>query len=143
MMNAIILLCLFNVSHFSSTNCSEVMWKRTQEEAGEERVTATSKPMMNLVSRYSVRDPNVLASTSSENPEKTRYESQIPLRSWIEQHLRTVRLVMGACSSNYSVWNIDEKWSSQEWKSDEVLEARTVRPVGGQPFTQHTGQICH
>ena len=45
------LLCLFNVSHFSCTNCLEAMSKRTQEDAGEERVTAKSKPMMNLVSR--------------------------------------------------------------------------------------------
>ena len=44
----------------------------------------------------------------------------------------------GACSSDFSEWNIDEKWSSQEWKSDEMLEARTERPVGGQPFTHHT-----
>ena len=51
------LLCLFNIRHFSSTNCLEVMPKRTQEDAGEERVTAKSKPMMNLVSRCSVRDP--------------------------------------------------------------------------------------
>ena len=36
---------------------------------------------------------------------------------------------MGASSSDYSEWNIDEKWSSQEWKSDEMLEARTERPV--------------
>ena len=42
------LLCLFNISHFSL----EVMSNRTQEDAGEERVTAKSKPMMNLVSRY-------------------------------------------------------------------------------------------
>ena len=45
----------------------EVVSKRTQEDAGEERVTAKSKPMMNLVWR--VRDPTVLASTASENPE--------------------------------------------------------------------------
>ena len=44
---------------------------------------------------------------------------------------------MSASSSNYSERNIDEKWSSQEWKADEMLEARTGRPVGGQPFTQH------
>ena len=75
------LLCLFNISHFSSANCLEVMSKRTQEDAGEERVTTKSKPMMNLVSRYSARDPNVLASTASENPGKTRSESQIPLSS--------------------------------------------------------------
>ena len=40
------LLCLFNISHFSTTNCSEVMSKRTQKDSGEERVTAKSKPMM-------------------------------------------------------------------------------------------------
>ena len=59
------LLSLFNISHFSPTNCLEVMSKRTQEDAGEERVTAKSNPMMNLVSPYSARDPNVLASTAS------------------------------------------------------------------------------
>ena len=48
---------------------------------------------------------------------------------------------MGACSSDFSDWIIDEKWSSQEWKSDEMLEARTGRPVGGQPFTQHTDKF--
>ena len=64
------LLCLFNISHFSSTNCLEVMSKRTQEDAGEERVTAKSKPMMNLVSRYNTTDPNVLASIASESPGK-------------------------------------------------------------------------
>ena len=62
------LLCLFNISHFSSTDCSDVMSKRTQEESGEERVTAKSKPMMNLVSRCSERTPDVLASTASESP---------------------------------------------------------------------------
>ena len=117
------------------------MSKRTQEDAGEERFTAKSQPMVNLVSRCSVRDLHVLASTASESPGKTRCESQIPLSSWNEQQPRTVRLVMGARSSNYSEWNIDEKWSSQEWKSDEMLEARTGRPVGGQPFTLHTDKF--
>ena len=66
------------------------MSKRTQEDAGEERVTAKSKPMMNLVSRYSVRDPNVLSSTASESPRKTESESQnVPLSSLNEQQTRT------------------------------------------------------
>ena len=34
------LLCLLNIGHFSSINCSEVMSKRTQKDSGEERVTA-------------------------------------------------------------------------------------------------------
>ena len=80
------LLCLFNISHFSSTDCSEVMSKRIQKDSGEERVTAKSEPMMNSVSRYRVRDPSVLASTASESPENTKSESQIPLSSGNEQH---------------------------------------------------------
>ena len=43
-------LCLFNISHFSPTNCLAVMSKRMQQDAGEENVTAKSKPMMNFVS---------------------------------------------------------------------------------------------
>ena len=73
------LLCLFNISHFSSIECSEVMSKRTQKDSGEERVTAKSKSTMNLVSRCSERTPDVSASTASESPGKTRYESQSPL----------------------------------------------------------------
>ena len=138
------LLCLFNISHISSINCLEAMSKRTQEDAGEERVTAKSRPMMNLIARSNERAPSALSSTASESPVKTRYESQTPLSSWNEQQPRTVRPVMGASSSDYSEWNIDEKWSSHEWKSDEMLEARTVRPVGGQPadpFTQYTDRF--
>ena len=49
------LLCLFNISHFSSINSLKSMLQRTQEDAGEERVTVKSKPMMNLVSRCRVQ----------------------------------------------------------------------------------------
>ena len=123
-------LCLFNISHFSSTNGLEVMSKRTPEDAGEESVTAKSKPMMNLVSRYSVRDPNVLASTASESPVKTKSESQnVPLGSLNVQQTSTGRPVLGASSSNYSEWNIDDKWSSQVWKSGEMSGSSTGRPV--------------
>ena len=69
------LLCLFNISHFSSTDCSEVMSKRTQEESGEERVTAKSRPMMSLIARA----PSTLSSSASESPGKRSYESQSPL----------------------------------------------------------------
>ena len=51
-------LCLFGISHFSSTTeCTEVTSKRTQKESGEERVTAKSRPMMNLIARSSERLP--------------------------------------------------------------------------------------
>ena len=76
------LLCFFNISHFSSINSVKAMSKRTQEGAGEERVTAKSMPMTNLVSRCRVTNPTVLASTASENPGNTKSESQkVPLSS--------------------------------------------------------------
>ena len=114
------------------------MSKRTQKDSGEERVTAKSKPMMNLVSRCSERTPDVLASTASESLGKTRHESQFPLSSRTEQHQRTGRLVEDAYSSSYSEWNVDKTWSSQEWKSDELMEVRTGRPV---LFAQHTDRF--
>ena len=82
-------VCLFNISHFTSTNCSEVMSKRTQKDAGEERVTAKSEPMMNLFSRCSERNPDVFASTASESwgkPDmKVNYLWALKLRSTIER----------------------------------------------------------
>ena len=119
------------LSHFSSTNCSEVMSKRAQKDSGEERVTAKSKPMMNLVSRCSERTPAALSSTASESPEKTRHESQFPLSSRTEQHHRKVRPVVCAHSSSYSEWNIDRTWSSLEWKSDDLMN----------DCSQHTDQF--
>ena len=135
MTSGIICCAWFNISHFSSTNCLEVMSKRTQEDAGEERVTAKSMPMMKLVSRCSERTLDVLPSTASESPVKTRHESQLPLSSRTEQHHRTGQPVKDAYSSSYSEWNVDKTWSSQEWKSDELMEDRTGRPV---VFAQHT-----
>ena len=132
------LLCLFNISQNSSTDCSEVMSKRTQKDSGEERVTAKSKPMMNLVSRCSEETPVALSSIASESPVKTRHESQSPLSPQIEQHHRTWRPVVDAYSSSYSEWNVDKTWSSQEWKSDELMDDRTGRPVVS---SQHTDRF--
>ena len=123
-------MCLFNISHFSSINSLEAMSRRTQEDAGEERVRAKSKPVMNSVSRYSARDPNVVASIASENPGNTESESQkVPLSSLNVQQPRTGRLVMGASSSDCSEWNIDDKLSSQVWKSGEMSNTSTGRHV--------------
>ena len=63
-----------------------------------------------------------MSSTASESPEQTRHESQFPLSSRTEQHQRTGRPVEDAYSSSYSQWNVDKTCSSQEWKSDELME---------------------
>ena len=71
------LLLLFNIGHFSSTVCSAAMAKRAQQESGEERVTAKSRPMMNLTARM----PMVVSSSTSSSPGKTWYEYQDPGKS--------------------------------------------------------------
>ena len=40
-----------------------------------------------------------------------------------------MRPVLGASSSNYLEWNIDHKRSSQVWKSGEMSNTSTQRPV--------------
>ena len=56
------LLNLFNISHFSSAACTAAMTKRAQQGSGEERVTAKSRPMMNLTARM----PSVVSSSTSQ-----------------------------------------------------------------------------
>ena len=120
------LLCLFNISHSSSINSVKAMSKRTPENAGEERVTAKSRPMTNLVSRCRARDPLVLASTASENPGNTKADSQKVSLSSLSMQQTGVTM---ASSSNSSEWNIDDKWSSQVRKSGEMSTTSTVKSV--------------
>ena len=79
------LLSLFYISHFGSTDCSEVMAKRVQQDSGEERVTAKSRPMMSLIARA----PSTLSSSASESLWKRSYESQSPLSNQAEKYDRT------------------------------------------------------
>ena len=46
--------------------------------------------------------------------------------------------VEDAYSSSCSEWNVDETWSSQEWKSDELMEVRAGRSV---LLAQHTDRF--
>ena len=64
-----------------------------------------------------------------ESSKKKTKKSQAPLSSWTEQRPRTERPVEDTCSSSYSEWNADETWSSQEWKSDELMVDRSRRPI--------------
>ena len=63
------MLSLFNISHFSSTVCPETMAKRLQQDSGEERVTAKSRPMMSLIARV----PSNLSSSTSQEWKTDRY----------------------------------------------------------------------
>ena len=135
------LLSLFNISHFSSTVCSAALAKRIQQESGEERVTAKSRPLMNLIART----PSFESSSTSVSPGKKRYGSQDPWRS-IEAEGRSGRPDKGTdlfeasdqlyheqfmesfSSTSYSKLDNDRVWSSQEWKTETTTYDRSGRP---------------
>ena len=98
------------------------MAKRVQQESGEERVTAKSRPMMNLTARM----PSIVSSSTSSNPEKTWYGYQDPGKSVVEDDRsgKPDRL----SSTGYSKMDYGLSWSSQEWKSGAAAHDRSGKP---------------
>ena len=136
------LLCLFNISHSSSTVCSETMAKRLQHDSGEERVTEKSRPMTSLIARV----PSNVSSSTSESPVKRSDGNQNPWSTSAEKEERSERPDIGIyrkkasdlyydeqfmesfSSASYSKWDDDRAWSSQEWKTDTEMYERWERP---------------
>ena len=116
------LLCLFIISHFSSTVCSAAMAKRFQQDSGGERVTAKSKPMMNLIART----PSIVSSSTSLSPEKRYYGKQDFWKSVVADD-RSGQLDK-LSSTDYSKVDYDRAWSSQEWKSEVTAHDRSGQP---------------
>ena len=114
------LLTLFNISHFSSTACIAAMAKRAQQESGEGRVTAKSRPMMNLTART----PSFVSSSASSNRGRTSYGYQDPERYVLDD--RTGQPVETS-RSNYSQ-DYGLSWSSQVWKSGDREPDRSGKP---------------
>ena len=136
------LLCLFDISHFRSTVCSEALAKRVQQDSREERVTVKSRPMMSLIARA----PSNLSSSTSESPGKRSYGNQNPWSATAEKEDRTVQPDVGSdpktapgyyheqftessFSARCSKWDAIKAWSSQEWKADKLMVDRTGQPV--------------
>ena len=116
------LLNLFNISHFSSTACTAAMSKRAQQESGEERVTAKSRPMMNLTARM----PSVVSSSTSSNPVRTSYGYQDPRKSFAgdDRSGKPER----PSPPGYSKEDYGQSWSSQEWKRGAAAHDRSGKP---------------
>ena len=116
------LLCLFNISHFSSTVCSAAMAKRFQQDSGEERVTTKSRPMMNLTARM----PSFVSSSTSVSPRKRYFGKQDDSKSVVadDRSGQPDRL----SSTEYSKLDYDRAWSSQEWKSEVTAHDRSGQP---------------
>ena len=116
------LLHLLNISHFSSTACTAAMAKRAQQESGEERATASSRPMMNLTART----PSVVSSSTSSNPGRTSYGYQDPWKS-VAGDDRSGKHERPS-PPDYSQEDYGQSWSSQEWKSGAAAHDRSGKP---------------
>ena len=115
------LLTLFNISHFSSTACVTAMAKRAQQGSGEERVTAKSRPMMNLTARMPV-----VSSSTSSNPVRTSYGYLDPGKS-VASDDRSGKPEKPS-PPGYSKEDYGQSWSSQEWKSGAAAHDRSGKP---------------
>ena len=99
------------------------MANRAQQESGEERVTAKSRPMMNLTART----PSFVSSSASSNPGRTSYGYQDPGKS-VTSDDRTGKLVQPS-QPDYTQ-EVCRSWSSQEWKSGAAEHDRSGKPEG-------------
>ena len=140
-MSGIICCACLQIDHFSSAVCFAVMAKRSQQDSGEERVTAKSRPMMNLIART----PSFVSSSTSVSPGKKYYGNQDPWKA-VAGEDRSRRLDKDTdlfeasdyhfheqfresfSSTNYSKLDDDRAWSSQEWKAEATTYDRSGRP---------------
>ena len=100
------------------------MAKRAQQESGEERVTAKSRPMMNLTART----PSFVSSSASSKRGRTSYGYQDPGRS-VASDDRTGKPVQPS-RPDYTQKDYGRSWSSQEWKSGAAEHDRSGKPEG-------------
>ena len=97
------------------------MAKRAQQDSGEGRVTAKSRPMMNLTART----PSFVSSSPSSNPGRSSYGYQDPEQPVLDD--RAGKPVEKS-RSNYSQ-DYGPSWSSQVWKSGDGEHDRSGKPV--------------
>ena len=117
------------------------MAKRSQQDSGEERVAAKSRPMMNLITRT----PSFVSSSTSVSLEKRHYGSQDPWKSVAGEdrsrrpdegtdlfeasdHHYHEQFMECFSSTNHSKLDDDRAWSSQEWKAEATTYDRSGRP---------------
>ena len=128
------LLCLFNISHFSSAVCSDAMTKRLQQDSGEERVTAKSRPMMSLIQgRPRTHHPRRQKARGREVMEIKILDRGDLISAQTNSKLPTTMTVSNlwkaSFAARYSKWDVHQAWSSQEWKTDTWMCYRSGIPL--------------
>ena len=136
-----IICCACSPSAISVLQLALLQWqKRAQQESGEERVTAKSRPMMNLTAKM----PSVVSSLTSVSLVRRHYGSQDPWRSTggedrlgrldkgtdlfeASDHHYHEQFMESFSSTSYSKFDDNRAWSSQERRFSRRSMASTIR----------------
>ena len=89
------------------------MAKRSQHDSGEERVTAKSRPMMNLIARA----PSHASSSTSVSLVKRGYGNQDPWSSIAKKEERSGRPDIGTTIIMNNLWKASLQQATQSVKS--------------------------
>ena len=111
------LLCLFNISHFSSTVCSAAMAKTSSTRFRRR----TSHNKIKTYDDLTARMPSVVSSSTSLSPGKRYYGKQDPWKFVVADDRPGQPDKLS--STDYSKLDYDRDWSSQEWKSEVTAHA--------------------
>ena len=129
-------LTLFNISHYSSTSCIAAMAKPVQQESGEGRVTAKSRPMMNLTART----PSFVSSSGSANLGRSSYGYQDPEQPVLDD--RTGRPdsenVQGKANLKSSSWEVTQQNLSIKSGTKCVFRQKRMSSDVAEDCTEHS-----
>ena len=103
-----IIFCACSMFAISVLQCSETMARRSEHGSWEERVTAKSRPIMNLIARV----PSNVSSSTLVSLEKRHFGNQDPWSTIAEQEERSWRPDIGIDrmkASDFFTWAIHGK----------------------------------
>ena len=137
------LLCLFNISHFSSAECSEAMAKRLttrfRRRTSHSKIATNDEPCCKGAVERIILDFSKPGEEKLWKSKSLEYELLRKRRDrgrpdiGIDQkkasdHYYHEQFMESFSSASYSKWDDDRAWSSQEWKTDTEMYERSGKP---------------
>ena len=129
--------CVCSISAISFLQFVLKPWqKRLQQDSGEERVTAKSRPMMSLIARVAFEHTILdFRKPGEEKLWKSKSLECEPGQPVVGSDPKTApdyyheQSIESSFSARYSKWDDNQAWSSPEWKTDTSMCGRSGQPV--------------
>ena len=125
------LLSLFNISHFSSTVCSEAMAKkittRFRRRTSHSEIATNDEPYCKGAIERIILDFSKPCAQAER--EERAGQPVVGSDSGTVPGYYHEQFTESSVSSRYSKWDDNQAWSSQEWKADTSMCERSGQPV--------------